>query len=135
MNGWRQWAYAFPTNDDLDTLFEVIELVPGQFAVQLDYEFTGMAVVTAANANAALYLRLAFGENDLIGSDGRSNLEGNEVLIRDHQRAECEAILQDNCPSEAKWFDLMIISAQTDEAQQAFHDAYRAVVGHSTAVM
>lgn len=135
MIGWQKWAYAFPLDDVFDALAEVINEVPREFMLQLEYRSSGLILVTPTDATAAVYLRMAFGQNDLTGADGESNLEGHEVLVLDQQRDECEALLRDACPSDANWFDLVFIFAQSHEAHRAFHDAYRAVIGHPTAIV
>lgn len=125
---WRHWPYPFPLDDHGALFWEVLDRVSIKYRADLDWTLAEKFLVVLADVKAAIYLRLAFDNGRLMSVDGSPILEEHEVLIADHEREACEALLRDNCPSEAEWFALVVLHARTDAARQAFNDAYRAVI-------
>jgi len=128
MSRWRHWAYAFPAGE-LDTLWRVLDRVPVVFGPDLEWTLTDKLVVSVADGNAAAYLHLAFGGLRPESASGLPVLDDNEVLIALDDRSECERLLSENCPSEATWFTIVVVSARTDAALRAFDAAYVSVTG------
>jgi hypothetical protein len=131
MNGWRHWVYPLPADGAVGLLWEVFEQVPTKFGADLDWTLTDKLVVAVSNVTAAVYLRMACGGSRLLGADGLPVLEQNEVLIHIDERDECEAMLRENCRAEAEWYSVVVISARSQAAQQAFDEAYQAVIEQS----
>lgn len=128
---WRYWPYLFPANDQAKTLFDVFERLDGKLARSLDWTLTDRLIAVVPDWKTAVLLRIAFDNQSLTSVSGASILETNEVLIGDDQRAECEALLRVVFRSTARWFSVVSIHAQTDEAWCAFDDAYRKVMPHT----
>ena len=130
MSGWRDWLYPFP-DDDLDSLWQIMDRLPVEMSSDLDWAAPRAFVVTVAKPKVAVYLRMAF-ENDRLDGlalDGLPLLSQDEVLISLDDRAECERMLAENCPSTVRWSALVRISVLSDEAHRAFGAAYTAITG------
>jgi hypothetical protein len=134
MSDWRHWAYPFPADRPVELVWDVFSRVPTKFGAALDWNLTDKFVV-ATDVNAAVYLRLAFGDSRLMGTDSRIVLDEHEVLISASERTECKTLLQENCSAEVNWFSIIIVHAHSDEAWRAFDEAYRAVIGNAAAVI
>lgn len=135
MSQWRHWSYPLPADDSLEVLWEVMDRIPEVFSTELDWTLTDTLMVAVDDVTAAVYIRLAFDGSRLSGTDGPPVLEPNEVLISVADHAKCEAMLRENCRAAATWFSVIVVSSQTEEAWQAFDDAYRAVVGDLTTLV
>lgn len=128
MSDWRHWPYPFPADGGVEVLLDVLDRVPTKFGAVLDWTQTDKFVVLVADVKSAVYLRLGLGGSRLTGADGKPILEECEVLVSEDEKAECEAMLRENCPTEATWFSLVVIHTRTEEAWQAFNEAYWAVI-------
>ena len=128
---WRCWTYPFPVDDEAQALFDVFETLDGKFARSLDWTLSDRLIVVVPDWKTAVLLRIAFDNQSLTSVSGASILETNEVLIGLDQRAECEALLCVVFRSKARWFSVVSIHAQTDEAWRAFDHSYRRVMPHT----
>jgi len=135
MRRWRHWAYPFPADESVGLLWEVFDRVPVAFAAALDWTLTDNFVVAVVDVKTAIYLRLAFNGGRLEDAGGLPILEEHEVLISIDERAECEAMLRENCHAEGQWFSLIVVHAQTQAARLAFEAAYRAVIANTIVVV
>lgn len=133
MSGWRDWLYPFP-DDNFDSLWRVMDMLPSAHRAALDWEAANAFVISIADPLAAVYLRMAFDTDRITALDGETLLDPDEVLIRLHERAECEKLLIENCPSANQWQALVRISVLTDKAQ-AFGAAYTAITGLPNAAL
>lgn len=134
MNRWRDFLYPFP-DDDLNSLWRVMDELPDADHAALDWTATRAFVVAVADPTAAVYLRMAFDTDRLIALDGDSLLEPDEVLIGADDRAKCERLLIEECPSVTQWSALVRISVLNDKAHRAFGAAYTAITGLPNAAL
>lgn len=128
---WRYWPYLFPADDEAQALFDVFEELDGKFARSLDWTLSDRLIVVVPDWKTAVLLRIAFDNQSLTSVSGASILETNEVLIGQNQRDECETLLRGVLHSTARWFSVVSIHAQTDQAWRAFDHAYRKVMPHT----
>jgi hypothetical protein len=127
MGDWRHSPYPFPAAHAVEVLFDVFDRMPAKFGVVLESTPTDKFVVAVADPEAAVCLRLILDGDRLIANDGLPIFYGHEVIFAIDARNECEA-LREHCPSEVRWFSIIVIHAQTEAAWRAFDDAYWSVI-------
>jgi hypothetical protein len=131
MGDWRHTPYLFPSDNDVDVLFDVFDRVSGEFGTALESAPTDKFVVAFADLNAAVRLRLILDGDRWIANGGLPIFQEHEVIFAVTNADECETV-REECPAGARWFAVILIYAQTDAAWRAFDQAYWSVAPRSS---
>ena len=128
MNGWRSCIYPVP-DDGFETLERIMISLPDVAYIEVSWERLPAFVVTVDDPKAAIYLRLSIENGPPTDSDGNSLLEPEEVWVVEDERAYCERLLVENCPSRAVWRACARMMFASDEAHRTFGAAYTLMTG------
>lgn len=110
------------------TMMEVVASLPDVDEVGFGWDRVDGFVVAVESLTAATYLRAAFPHRPA-DKDGASLLEYHEIWVEDDRRKECETMLRENCPSAARWFEVVRVSFADDDEHRAFGEAYSRITG------
>jgi hypothetical protein len=128
MTTWRDFAYPFP-DDDFETLDRVLGLLSDTASMETIFKPLPFFVATLVDPIAALYLRLAVGNGRPTDDDGRLIVGPNEIWVDREERAECERLLVECCPSAVVWSAFALMSFASEKAHRNFGCAYSKVTG------
>ena len=126
--GWREFAYPIP-DDGFQTLEEVLNRLPDESSMDMVCVPYPAFVATLADPVAAMYLRLAVEDGRPSDDDGCLLVGPNQVWVKEEERAECERLLSECCPSPVVWSTYARVSFVSDEAHLLFGAAYTEVTG------
>ena len=124
MSGWTEFAFPLP-DDNFATIKAIMRSLPQAEDIETVWSRMPHYVVQVADPLAAMYLRLAVTNGPLTDDDGTSLLGENEVWVADEdERAECERILAEECPSASVWTAFAKICFASEDAHRQFRAAY-----------